>query len=191
MKGIMNGIRCSSVVLCCITKKYTESKNCVREITFADQISKPLEILMCEKLKVDEIGEIGFIITPIVRHNLYKIPQIFTNWKGTEFDTILKCVKKRLRPSTGSAANRHESTNTHATQKCGEAEVTKAKGPLKASRSLEKATNCNSILLKIRVKIYVSLWLCLGVYIALVIAIVRIDIQRCSYNIILISKQSK
>jgi len=48
------GIRNSSVVLCCITKKYTESKNCVREITFADQISKPLEIIMFERLEVGE-----------------------------------------------------------------------------------------------------------------------------------------
>jgi len=151
MTGIMNGISCSSVVLCCITKKYTESKNCVREITFADQISKPLEILMCEKLKVDEIGEIGFIIAPIVRHNLYKIPQIFRNWKGPEFDTILKCVKRHLRPSTGSAANRPSSSkasndrkNTQANEKC-EDEVTKAKGTQKASGSLEKAKKCKKV----------------------------------------------
>ncbi len=138
-----------------ITKKYTESKNCVREITYADQISKPLEILMCEKLKVDEIGEIGFIIAPIVRHNLYKIPQIFRNWKGPEFDTILKCVKRHLRPSTGSAANRpssskasHDTKNTQATQKCEEDEATNAKGTKKTSEGLEKNTNCNKILKK-------------------------------------------
>jgi hypothetical protein len=106
----MNGIRNSSVVLCCITKKYTESKNCVREITFADQYSKPLEILMFERLNIDEIGEIGFIIVPIVRHNLYKIPHIFNDWKGTEFDAILKSVNRRLRPSTGSAACRPSSS---------------------------------------------------------------------------------
>jgi len=159
MTGIINGIGCSSVVLCCITKKYTESKNCVREITFADQISKPLEIIMWEKLKIDECGEIGFIISPIIRHNLYKIPQIFNDWEGTEFDTILKCVKSRLRPSTGSSAGRqssskaaHDKTNIDNSQK-REAEVTKVKGSKKASNSLENATKCNTILLKIRVKI--------------------------------------
>jgi hypothetical protein len=108
--GIINGITNSSVVLCCITKKYTESKNCVREITFADQSSKPLEILMFERLKVNEIGEIGFIIAPIIRHNLYKIPQIFNEWTGTEFDAILMSVKRRLRPPTGSVASRPSSS---------------------------------------------------------------------------------
>ncbi len=100
--GIISGIKNSSVVLCCITKKYTESKTCVREITFADEISKPIEILMFEKLKVGEIGSVGFIIAPIVRHNLYKIPHIFNEWKGDEFDAILKSVEKRLCESTSS-----------------------------------------------------------------------------------------
>jgi len=128
--GIIDGIRNSSVILCCITRKYTESKNCKREIIFADQISKPIEILMFERLEIGSIGGIGFIIAPIVRHNLYKIPQIFKDWKGTEFDTILKCVKGHLRPSTGSAAN---------------AEETKAKEHQTASGSLEKGTNCKKI----------------------------------------------
>jgi len=107
--GIIIGIRNSSVILCCITRKYTESKNCKREIQYADQISKPIEILMFERLEIGNIGGIGLIITPIVRHNLYKTPQIFKYWKGTEFDTILKGVKRHLRPSTGSAANRPSS----------------------------------------------------------------------------------
>jgi len=144
----MDGIRNSSVILCCITRKYTESKNCKREIAFADGLSKPIEILMFEKLEIGNIGSIGFIITPNVRHNLYKIPQIFKHWKGTEFDTILKCLKGHLRPSTGSAANRPSSSkasndtiNTQATMK-SKAEVSKAKGNQKASGSPEKGTNC-------------------------------------------------
>jgi len=146
--GIIDGIRNSSVILCCITRKYTESKNCKREIAFADKLSKPIEILMFERLEIGDIGSIGFIINPIVRHNLYKIPQIFKDWKGTEFDTILKCVKGHLRPSTGSAANRPSSSkasndtiNTQATKKC-KAEETKAKWNQTASGSLEKGTNC-------------------------------------------------
>jgi len=76
----------------------------VREITFADQISKPLEILMFERLEVGQIGGVGFIIAPIVRHNLYKIPQIFYVWNGDEFDAILNSLKRRVRLSTGSAS---------------------------------------------------------------------------------------
>jgi len=150
---MVDGIRNSSVILCCITKKYAES-HC-REIKYADQISKPIEVLMFERLEIGNIGDLGFIIAPIARHNLYETPQIINNWKGTEFDTILKCVKRRLRPSTGSAANRpssseasHDKINTQATQKCEEDEATNAKGTKKTSEGLEKNTNCNKILKK-------------------------------------------
>jgi len=33
-----------------------------------------------ESLKIGEIGSVVFIIAPIVRHNLYKTPQIFNEW---------------------------------------------------------------------------------------------------------------
>ncbi len=39
----------------CITKNYTESKNCKRDISFADQISKSLEILIFERHKNFEL----------------------------------------------------------------------------------------------------------------------------------------
>jgi len=77
----------------------------VKKITFADQALKPLAILMFERLEIGKIGSVGFIIAPIVRHNLYTIPQIFNEWDGTEFDTILKNAKRLLRPSTGSATS--------------------------------------------------------------------------------------
>ncbi len=86
---------------------------------------------MFERLTISEIGEIGFVIAPIVRHNLYKTPQIFNDWTGTEFDAILKSVKRRLRPSTGSAASKPSSSvasdasiNKPVTQKWKETEAT-------------------------------------------------------------------
>jgi len=107
---------------------------------------------MCERLKVDEIGEIGFIIGPIVRHNLYKTPQIFNSWDGAEFETILKCVKSHLRPSTRSVTSRqsnyvesHDRSIKSATQKGREAEdnevAKSARKPLNVF--LEENTNCN------------------------------------------------
>jgi len=44
----------------------------MKEITFADQALKQRTILMLEKLKVDGIGEIVFIIAAIIRHNLIR-----------------------------------------------------------------------------------------------------------------------
>ena len=102
--GIIEGIQDSSVVVCCITKAYTVSKNCIREITFADvTLQKPLEILMFENLDIAKIGGIGFIITPLVRHNVFNTSNLLNEWSGDEFNKgILKAIKSHLRPDTGS-----------------------------------------------------------------------------------------
>ncbi len=66
---------------------------------------------MFERLDViNEMGGIGFIIAPIVRYNLYKTPKILNEWKGEEFDSILKSIRSRLRPSTGLVAGRPSSS---------------------------------------------------------------------------------
>jgi hypothetical protein len=51
---------------------------------------------MFERLNIGEIGGVGFIITPVVRHNVYKTPEIFNEWTGTDFEAILKSIKSRL-----------------------------------------------------------------------------------------------
>ncbi len=100
-QGIIDGIRNSRLVVCCITQKYTESKNCRREICFADQMSKPLEVLMFERLNMSEIGGVGFIITPIVRHPVYKTPDLLNEWSGQNFEGILKSIKSHLGAARG------------------------------------------------------------------------------------------
>ena len=72
----------SSVFLCCITKKYTESNNCVREILIVDQISKQLEILIFEKLEIGKIGGVGLIIA------LYISSQFFWGITCTKYSEI-------------------------------------------------------------------------------------------------------
>ena len=100
--GIIKGMQASTLVICCITKAYTDSPNCIREMNYADAtLKKPLEILMFEKLNIAEIGGVGFIITPLVRHNVYKTPRLLNYWSGKEFEDILKSIKSHLRPVTG------------------------------------------------------------------------------------------
>jgi len=45
---------------------------------------------MFERLLIDNLGEIGFIIGPLVRHNVYKSSDLLKNWSGDQFDNILK-----------------------------------------------------------------------------------------------------
>ena len=51
---------------------------------------------MLENLNVIEIGEVGFIINPLVRHNVYKTPRLLNEWSGNEFEGILKSIKSHL-----------------------------------------------------------------------------------------------
>ena len=55
---------------------------------------------MFERLNIAEIGGIGFIITPLVRHNVYKNPQLLNEWSGSEFKDILNSIKSHLKPLT-------------------------------------------------------------------------------------------
>ena len=48
---LANGIKNSLVFMCCITKKYSESKNCREEFFFAISENKPTIILMFEHYK--------------------------------------------------------------------------------------------------------------------------------------------
>ncbi len=85
-------------------------------MTYADSIMKPIEIIMFEKLKIDEIGIIGFIINPILKHNFYTYPKNFDEWKEEQLDAIVKSIRqhqiteKTDRPSSSLTSNFNEKT---------------------------------------------------------------------------------
>ena len=87
----------SKVFICCITKKYTESTNCKNELDFAGNGSKKIIVLMFERLDMSAIGGVGFTIGPMVRFNCYRSPEIFQNWTGNTFDSILAAIKSHLK----------------------------------------------------------------------------------------------
>ncbi len=69
---LINGIQNSACIVCFITKKYSESENCKREISYASSLKKPLLIVMLENVSIKDLGSIGFIINPLTRFNFYK-----------------------------------------------------------------------------------------------------------------------
>lgn len=77
---LCQGIKNSKCVICCVSEKYAESDNCIKEITFAQMCKKPLIIIMLERLNVSEIGCVGFIIASLTRFNFYKQKPI--EWTG-------------------------------------------------------------------------------------------------------------
>lgn len=91
------GIKKSTLFLCCVTKRYEESVNCIREINFASEAKKTMIVLMFEKLEINEIGSVGFIISPLTRFNCYNDKNIFYTWSGPVFDSILKSLNNCLK----------------------------------------------------------------------------------------------
>ena len=108
---IASGIKNSSIFLCCVTKKYSESANCEKEITFANELQKPLIVLMMERIELRELGAVGFIISPKTRFMCYKEPEMFNNSSSKVFDTIIKSIKMELNSSNNS--NENKKTNFH------------------------------------------------------------------------------
>lgn len=98
----------SEIFLCCITKKYSESENCKDEIDYAKNLKKKFIVLMFERISMFDLGGVGFIIGPKVRFNCYKQPEMFNQWSGSIFDTIVEAIKENLSDSSQLAVSGNE-----------------------------------------------------------------------------------
>ena len=88
----------SKIIICCITKKYAESTMCRKEIHFAINEKKPIIPLMFEYVKMSELdGGVGFLISDILRINLFKDKNVLTNWLGPLSEELLSAVRDSLK----------------------------------------------------------------------------------------------
>jgi hypothetical protein len=69
---LASNIQTADVVLACVTRDYVNSKNCEREIIYADSFNKHIIPLYMEKIPMAELGSIGFILVRERYCNLYK-----------------------------------------------------------------------------------------------------------------------
>lgn len=103
---LATNIRNSKVFLCCLTQKYVESKNCVNEINYANAINKNFVILMIDKLKIENLSGVGFIIASKIYIHCYSNP---SDWPTSHFDEIYKSIQDNqnsninYRPSSSSS----------------------------------------------------------------------------------------
>lgn len=52
----------ADIILACVSREYVKSKNCEREIIYSDAFNKPIIPLYIEKIPMQELGAIGFIL---------------------------------------------------------------------------------------------------------------------------------
>jgi hypothetical protein len=98
-------IRQSSLFLCLLTRAYTKSEMCKKELVYAAKLGKTVFCFMLEKLTQDEIGdEIGFIMGNCVYKQYYKDPKSKqpkkdvrnVNWFIDYFDEAYQLIKSNL-----------------------------------------------------------------------------------------------
>ena len=59
---LASAIKKSKLFLCFISKKYSQSHNCILEIEYANTLRKKILVLMLENLKMEELDGVGLII---------------------------------------------------------------------------------------------------------------------------------
>ena len=71
-QSLSTNIQSCDVILTCVTRNYVKSKNCEREIIYADCFNKPIIPVYIEKIPLNELGTIGFLLARERYCNLYK-----------------------------------------------------------------------------------------------------------------------
>ncbi len=86
---IAEGMSASTTVLICLTQKYLQSENCLKEIHYANSLKKPIVVLMIERLSMEACGGVGFIISSLLRVNCYNDAN---NWHVTFIEEIRRAI---------------------------------------------------------------------------------------------------
>ena len=70
--ALATNVQQADIILACVTREYVKSKNCEREIIYADAFNKPIIPLYIEKIPIPELGPIGFVLVRERYCNLYR-----------------------------------------------------------------------------------------------------------------------
>ena len=87
---LSSAIKRSKTFISFITKAYDNSKNCYREINWADTCGKTILVVMFEDLKISDLDKVGFIINTRLRINYYQ---------DKSNEKLIQEIKKVVRPS--------------------------------------------------------------------------------------------
>ena len=94
---VEHGIVNSNLFICCITRKYCESKICWFELNTAINNNKETIALMFEDINITELGEIGQLINSTIRYNTFKEGYDNLNWTSNYFQIILNDIDSKIK----------------------------------------------------------------------------------------------
>ena len=101
---LADAIAKSKIIICCLTEEYCKSHVCNQEIAYADNLAKPLIILMIQNLDTKKIHEfkinghdynsnIGFIIARLFRKNYFNQ----SNWPDDNLNDLIEAISTILK----------------------------------------------------------------------------------------------
>jgi len=89
----LDAIAKSKLFLCCLTKSYCESRECNREISYANTLHKPIIILQIQNLNPEMLHEFKKdILTDLTYLSCYDS----NNWSNDNFIKIKDQIRKSL-----------------------------------------------------------------------------------------------
>lgn len=85
---IDKGMRGCKAVVSCITKKYSLSANCRREVSLADALKKPIIPLLLERMKWPPSGPMSLVFSEMLFINFCRNDEVQMTWKGDNFEEL-------------------------------------------------------------------------------------------------------
>ena len=93
---IQRNMRAASVVICCITPKYLQSDNCVKDLTLAETLHKPIIPVMIRFCPWPPEGAPPQVRKILVRHSYTPLDLSNDKLYKQNIDTLIERVKKMI-----------------------------------------------------------------------------------------------
>lgn len=93
---ILYGIRASKLLICCMTKNYSNSTHSQKELVVADNFRKRIVVLMFENHRMQDLGKIGLIMDRFIRINIFKDANAIETWRGNLASALFFTIETML-----------------------------------------------------------------------------------------------
>ena len=93
---ILKAIKACKILICCMTKNYSQSRYCQKELVVADSLNKKIIVLMFENQRLKDLGKIGLIMDKFIRINIFKDSDALECWCGNLASALFVTIETML-----------------------------------------------------------------------------------------------
>lgn len=93
---ILKAIKACKILICCMTKNYSQTRYCQKELVVADNLNKKIIVLMFENQRLQDLGKIGLIMDKFIRINIFKDADALEHWCGNLASALFVTIETML-----------------------------------------------------------------------------------------------